>query len=63
MATALGEAEDEKLYGSTPTGRNGAPDADRQAKLVRPLAFDFAEGTAFTFAVPTNTTAEVRLML
>ena len=53
-AAALGEAEDEKLFREYADGakeayqwlflQNGAPDTDRQAKLVRPLAFGLAEG-------------------
>lgn len=53
-AAALGRTEDEKLYREYAEGarkayqwlflRSGAPDTDRQAKLVRPLAFGLAEG-------------------
>lgn len=54
VAKHLGEAADEALYREYADGakqayqwlflRNGAPDTDRQAKLVRPLAFGLADG-------------------
>lgn len=55
-AAFLGRKEDEKLFEEYANGakdaynwiflRSGAPDTDRQAKLVRPLAFGLAEGAA-----------------
>lgn len=54
VAAALGQAEDEKRFREYADGakrayqwlflQNGAPDTDRQAKLVRPLAFELADG-------------------
>ena len=54
VAKELGFSEDEKLFREYADGakqaygwlflRNGAPDTDRQAKLVRPLAFGLADG-------------------
>lgn len=54
VAAVMGEAEDEKLYREYADGakqayqwlflQNGTPDTDRQAKLVRPLAFALADG-------------------
>lgn len=53
-AAALGRTEDEKKYREYAEGtkkayqwlflRSGTPDTDRQAKLVRPLAFDLVDG-------------------
>ena len=54
VAHYLGKAEDEALFREYADGskqayqwlflKNGAPDTDRQAKLVRPLAFGLADG-------------------
>ncbi len=54
VAHYLGKAEDEALFREYADGakqaynwlflKDGAPDTDRQAKLVRPLAFGLAEG-------------------
>ena len=54
VAEVLGQTTDEKLFREYADGakkayqwlflKNGAPDTDRQAKLVRPLAFGLAEG-------------------
>lgn len=54
VAAYLGKKEDEDLFTEYAEGakkaynflflRDGAPDTDRQAKLVRPLAFGLAEG-------------------
>ncbi|MGN0999873.1 MAG: family 78 glycoside hydrolase catalytic domain [Faecousia sp.] len=58
IAGDLGKAEDEALFREYADGakeayqylylRNGAPDTDRQAKLVRPLEFNLAEGKTKT---------------
>lgn len=54
VARVLGKAEDEALFAEYAEGakkaydwlflQNGAPDTDRQAKLVRPLALGLADG-------------------
>ena len=73
VAALLGESENAALYEEYAKGaknayawmylKNGAPDTDRQAKLVRPLAFGLADGNDFEDFAPSDIKAQLQKRL
>ncbi len=72
-AALLGETEDAILYEEYAKGaknayawmylRNGAPDTDRQAKLVRPLAFGLADDKDLEVCLPSDIKVQLQKRL